>query len=304
MQGLGETVDDWMTKGIVSLSGNHSAYDAAKIMREQRIGSILIKENDTGFFVKKEGALLGIVTDTDLIFKVVSKDLKPSDVKLSSIMTPKPYTLESHSSLIHASNIMTMRRIKRIPITKKGGLAGILTITDLMNSLVKLGKIYEVGELVKYIAKKKVGTKKFEVVVRAEQWMSKDVVTCKKSDASNNVAELMATYKVGDAVVIEEGNMVGIVTDTDIVRKLCAENRKGSEGKISELMSSPVKTTGPETTLIEIANIMTEQRIKRIVIADKNKLKGILSVTDLADALTQLNYFAHAHKIIDMLYEK
>lgn len=298
----GDSVDDWMSKTVSSMPGHKTVLDAARTMKELGIGSIVILH--AGLLKKNEGKILGIVTEKDVARKVIAKGIGLANTRLDSIMTPSPYVLESSANIMQASNLFTQYRIKRIPITKKGLLTGIFTVTDLMTALVKLGKLYEIAELVKYIAKKKIGAKEFANVVVADKWMSPDIITCRSDQSIYEVAKLMDVYKVGDIVVMSDEMVQGIITDTDIVRKVCAEKKDPNISKVVESMSSPVITATPSTPLIEIADLMNEKKIKRVVIMENDKLKGLLSVTDLIDALIQLNNFAQAHKIIDMLYEK
>lgn len=296
----GDSVDDWMAHTVYTLSRNKTAYTAACEMKEKRIGSLVILQNN---LIKKTKAnIVGIVTETDIVRKVVALDKSPEKIKLGAIMTEKPYVLESSASILQASHLITQERIKRIPVTKQGLLAGIFTVTDLVRALVKLGKLYEVGELVKYIAKKKMGTKQFVNIMRASQWMSKDVITCRKETSLHDIARMMENYQVGDVVVMQGDTIAGVITDTDVVRRMCAEKKSPEKTFANELMSSPAITLSAENTLLDAATMMNEKKIKRVVITDKDKLVGLFSVTDLADALIQLNNFSQAHKIIDMLY--
>ena len=297
-----DIIEDWMSSQVTTLSGSKSVLEATRLMKDRGIGSIIVTES--GLLRKGEGKIIGIVTETDIVKKVVAKELPRERTKVIDVMTPKPYIMEANATIMQASNLFTDHRIKRIPITKKGSLAGIFTVTDLMTALVKLGKLYEIGELVKYIAKKKIGAKEFGNVVMADKWMSPDIITCTSDQTVLEIAKLMDNYMVGDIVVMNGEEIEGIVTDTDIVRRVCAENRDPKTSKAIEVMSTPVISAAPTATLIEIANMMNEKKIKRVVITNNDKLVGLLSVTDLTDALLQLNNFAQAHKIIDMLYEK
>ncbi len=298
----GDSVDDWMAKQVETLTETRTVFEATKIMAEKKIGSIVVIQNS--LLNKKNAKIIGILTETDVARRVVAQKKDPSKTKIGEVMTPKPIVIETNSSIMQASHIITRNKIKRIPVTSHGSLAGIFTITDLMACLVKLGKIYEVGELVKYIAKKKIGAKKFENIVTAEKWMTSDIITCEKEKTARDAAGLMDSYKVGDIVIVDGEKAIGIVTDTDMVRKICASQSDPDKIHIEQIMSSPVISTSPDTSLIEIAKIMHEHKIKRMVIVKEEKLEGLLSVTDLADALIQLNNFAQAHRIIDMLYEK
>ncbi|RJQ18224.1 CBS domain-containing protein [Candidatus Woesearchaeota archaeon] len=297
-----ELVKEWMNKNPITLTPQDTAFEAARIMTEQKIGSILIKEKDEGFLIKKKGNLTGIMTDTDIVQKVMAKGVYAENIKLHQVMTPEPITLDQNAPLIEASRIITNNKIKRIPVLKQGKLEGIITVTDLMFALVKLGKIYEVSELVKYIAKSRVGSRQFQKVVRADKWMNINVVTCSRTSTIYDVAVLMEKYKVGSVVVLDKDKVAGIITDTDLIRKVCAAKIKPEGTKVEQIMSSPVVSVEQTTGLLEVAELMSKHKIKRIPVVQNGRLLGIISVTDLLDALIQLNNFSQAHKIIEMLY--
>lgn len=91
------TVRDAMTPNVITAPPNISVAEAAAIMSKKRVGSIIIKDNS---------GPIGLVTESDIIRKVVAKDLKASEVKVSEIMTKNLITIEPESEIREAAHLM------------------------------------------------------------------------------------------------------------------------------------------------------------------------------------------------------
>ncbi|ADP77039.1 putative signal transduction protein with CBS domains [Methanothermus fervidus DSM 2088] len=117
------TVRDAMTPNVITAPPNISVAEAAAIMSKKRVGSIIIKDNS---------GPIGLVTESDIIRKVVAKDLKASEVKVSEIMTKNLITIEPESEIREAAHLMAKNNIRRLPVVKNGVLVGIITSTDIM----------------------------------------------------------------------------------------------------------------------------------------------------------------------------
>ncbi len=85
------------------------------------------------------------------------------------------------------------------------------------------------------------------------------------------------------AVLHEDGSAAGIVTERDFVRRLCTTEKSSSKVRIQEIISSPVKTVSPDTSIGEAADIMVRNRIRHLLVIDQedNKPVGIVSETDI-----------------------
>ncbi len=103
---------------ITIVDPNISILEVAKIMRDKNIGSVLIKVDELNW---------GIVTERDIIVKVISKDLDPKMVKVSEIMTELRYTIDSNASIQKASEIFNIHPIRRLPVMENGEIIGMVT---------------------------------------------------------------------------------------------------------------------------------------------------------------------------------
>jgi len=98
-------------------------------------------------------------------------------------------------------------------------------------------------------------------------------------------ASIMKERARGSLVVVDNGKPVGIITERDIVRRLVAEGKSASATKVSEIMSTPLISVGPEATIAAAVRVMYENGIRRLPIVEDDRVIGMLTVTDLARVL-------------------
>lgn len=115
-------VKDAMTVKVVTVGPSKTVAKAAEMMTENGIGSLVI--------VRKSKPI-GIVTERDLLEKVVSSDLKPSEVRVSNVMSKPLITATPNDDMLDAMRTMVKNRIRRLPVVKGEELVGIVTAQDV-----------------------------------------------------------------------------------------------------------------------------------------------------------------------------
>jgi len=118
-------VEDIMTPmplEVINLSDD--AYTASKLMKEKQISSIIVTD--------EEKHPIGIITERDIVRRVVCNKKIASNTSVESIMSKPLVTVESKANIDEAVAIMTKNKIRRLPIVKDGHLYGIITTTDLI----------------------------------------------------------------------------------------------------------------------------------------------------------------------------
>lgn len=115
--------------------------------------------------------------------------------------------------------------------------------------------------------------------------MIKKVVTIEVDRTAQDAAKLMAEYSIGSLVIVSDGNPVGIVTERDLVRKVCAKDIASSKVPLSEVMSSPVIWAEPDIPIETAVQRMFNNKIRRLPILENGKIVGIVTVSDLAKHL-------------------
>ena len=112
--------------------------------------------------------------------------------------------------------------------------------------------------------------------------MTSVVCTIRKEDTAHTLAKKLVEYGVGSAVVIENSKPIGIVTEKDLIAKIVARNKLPSQVKIEDVMTHPIITITPHTSLREAAMIMIKKGIRRLpVVNERDELVGIITDNDI-----------------------
>jgi len=132
------------TKGTTTftITPGTSVYHALELMVEKNVSALLVMENDQ---------LAGIFTERDYARKVVLKGKKSQETQISDIMTRDLITVTSESSIDECMELMTGKFIRHLPVVDGGKLTGIISIGDVVRSIIKEQKSI-IGHMEQYIA--------------------------------------------------------------------------------------------------------------------------------------------------------
>jgi CBS domain-containing protein len=117
-----------------------------------------------------------------------------------------------------------------------------------------------------------------EEKIRIGDVMTKKVVTIGPEENIQSAAKKMKANKIGCIVVTRGDDLLGVVTERDVVWNHVADN-KGS--KVTDIMSKPAITVGPEMDILDAAKIMKKRDIKKLPVLSNDKLVGIITDTDI-----------------------
>lgn len=120
-------------------------------------------------------------------------------------------------------------------------------------------------------------------ILRCSEVMTKNVTTCDPETVIRDVADMMEDENVGSIPVVDNGRLVGLITDRDIVCRVIAEGLDSRTTKAREVMSEDIITCTPDDSVIDAIRKMGEHQIRRIPVCDTNgRLRGIISLGDIA----------------------
>src|SRR5918995_1966991 len=117
-----------------------------------------------------------------------------------------------------------------------------------------------------------------------------DVLEIDGDSSVLEAVQLMVENNVGSLLVTERGEVVGIVTERDYLRRVTLEGRT-EEAPVREIMSSPLVVATAETTVDECMAMMTDRRIRHIPVVDEEKVVGLVSIGDLVKFKSKLQSF-------------
>lgn len=111
--------------------------------------------------------------------------------------------------------------------------------------------------------------------------MSTPIITEDEDTPIINIAKDMAGLGVGSVVITKDGKPAGIITERDLALKALLKDRRASEVKAKDIMSSPLVTIEPEEELEDVCNLIVEAGIKRLPVVENDVLIGIVSVRNI-----------------------
>ncbi len=114
---------DVMVKNVLTVNPNTTAKEAAELMKKHEIGCLV---------VTKETKPVGIVTERDMLNRVLIELRNPTRTKIEEIMSTPLTVVQTHTDIRDAAEIMLKRKIKKLPVVENGYLAGLVTLTDLV----------------------------------------------------------------------------------------------------------------------------------------------------------------------------
>ncbi|MGH2682619.1 MAG: CBS domain-containing protein [Actinomycetota bacterium] len=111
-----------MTEAPATLGSDMNAFDAAGLMRQFDVGIIPVVDG---------GKFVGVVTDRDLVLRVLAERQNPERVRLGDIVTKSPVTVTPDTKLSYARDLMAEHKIRRLPVVKAEQLVGIVSMGDI-----------------------------------------------------------------------------------------------------------------------------------------------------------------------------
>ena len=118
-------------------------------------------------------------------------------------------------------------------------------------------------------------------MVRIRALMKRDLASVEFGQSVYVAANVMRRRKVGSVLVTYEGEIVGIVTESDIVRKVVSVHRLPEFTSVETIMSSPIISIAEETPIFEAASIMEEHHTRHLAVANGHGIVGMVSVRDM-----------------------
>jgi CBS domain-containing protein len=123
-------VRDVMSSPVVTMNENESSNKVAVAMDRGDLGAIIV--------TNEAGKSIGIITERDLVIRVLAKNLKPDSIKAKEIMTTPLVTIEPEATITEAARRMNRLDIRRLGVIYKGNLVGILSSKDVLGVMPEL----------------------------------------------------------------------------------------------------------------------------------------------------------------------
>jgi len=319
--------EDIMTKDIKVVTLDHTVKDCIDFMKLHRIrhAPVIdspIKEGGTPYFV-------GVISERDLFRQIWSYDIqryggnsdhKSSQQRVVHIVIRKPKSVSSQTPVPNVILTMLNNKIDMVPVLSDTNVVGIITTMDIIKCLLEIHnkirqlslKIREGKELVDsnstILHQYPFFHKWFSLKV--QDIMTKQVVHLGPHQTLDKAIEVLRKKHFRHLPIVDEqGVLVGIVSDRDVLRYLPPSNKHSStrtrlydsdildvdpsimfpELPLAQIMTWAITNVSPDCNLCEAADILCKMRVSCLPVVDEdNKLCGIVTVTDLMRALLQI----------------
>ena len=242
-------VRDVMSTNVTSIPPDQTVARAAKMMAQNSISCIVVVD---------DGKVEGILTETDFLKRVASRDGDFDKRRVAEIMSSPVESGSSNLSVLEAAKLMEEMHVKRLPVLEDGRLVGIVTQTDLVRTLTSYCVWRDVAEI-----------------------MSKDVAGVQKEATVAEAAEVMTSRNISCVVAFEGDEPAGILTERDLLGRVVAGRKDATRTTVEEVMSSPVISVPSTHSVFSTSRIMEAKNVRRLVVMDNERLCGIVAQTDI-----------------------
>jgi CBS domain-containing protein len=244
-------VREIMTKRVVTITDDKNMGDAAKMMGEKHIGSLV---------VLVDGKPKGIVTERDLLSGVLAIGRDPAKTRVGEAMSWPLTSIPPDTAIKEAAKTM-MKGRGRLTVFEKEKLIGIVSASDLIRSLPDVP----------------------ETVVKVEDYMTTEVVTADESTTVAEIAVTMGKKRIGSVIVTAEGKPKGIFTERDLLTSFLKEGR-ALDAPVKGYASTPLIVAPAWISVYEAAYLMASRHIRRLPLVEEEELAGIITARDLVEA--------------------
>ena len=244
-------VNHIMSQDVITINPESSMAEAARIMGEKHIGSIIVKKYETP---------VGIVTERDLLSKVLALGKDPIKEKVEASMSFPLITIDPSAKIKEAAQMMIQKK-GRLAVFDGGKLVGVITASDLISSLPEVP----------------------ETEVKVDDFMTKEVVTADEEKSVASIAKIMGEKRIGSVIVTSNGEPFGIFTERDLLTTFLVKG-KSLLTKVGKEASSPLVKAPAGTSVHKAAAIMVLKKIRRLPITLGYNLVGIITARDLVEA--------------------
>jgi CBS domain-containing protein len=253
-QSKNKLVKDIMSKNVATVPEEATMLEAAKIMGEKHIGSLIVERKDASW---------GIITERDLISRTLGVDGKIAPVRVKECMSTPLITISPDISIKEAAKTM-MTKKGRLVVCKNDKIVGVVTTSDLIKVLPECP----------------------ETAVNCSDYMTEKVVSLDEDSTILEAAEIMGKKRIGSVIVDREGEPFGIFTERDLLTNFLAEGTT-LQSKLGECASEPLITIPAGTSIHRAAYAMASKHVRRLPVIEEKKMIGIITARDLVEAYTK-----------------
>ena len=259
-----ETIGHYMQRDLEGVSEDTSVVNAASLMAARRIGCLVIHPSGGE---PQDSSIIGLISETDFIRQVMAKGLIGGGTTVGQIMASPLLSIPSDRLMLDASHFMEQHGIRHLCVSEGEKIVGLISVRDLVKHFVyaEKGPIRDLDDVYQPLS----------VLMRRE------IETIDREATLITVAKRMADKRIGALMVTQAGEMVGIVTERDLIQKGIAHNQDPSQVRAGSVMTQTLIDIDINRTVHDASDLMAEKHIRHLPITENRTIVGIVSVRDL-----------------------
>lgn len=133
--------------------------------------------------------------------------------------------------------------------------------------------------------------------MKVKDIMSKNLIICSSDINVINISNIMKKYNIGFIPIEKNKKIIGVITDRDIVINIIS-NKVNNNSSIESYVNSNIIHIEENSSIDECLNIMKENKVKRLIIVNKEKIVGVISLSDILNCYDDLNKVTEVAKVI------
>jgi CBS domain-containing protein len=243
-------VSEFMSPNPLIINPDMNLLQALEIMAERDVWSPLVKSD----------RILGFLTERDLINTVVSQKIAPEQLSVADVASRRYGVVRPGDSYVDAASAM-MKVKSRLVVMEGEEIVGVVTAADITRAYAS--------------SKSKVPLRPYAT------W---SVVKIGIGESVERAVELMRRERIGCLLLEEEGEIVGIFTERDVVKGFLIGGGDYCD-PVGKYATLKLITIDPNATLPEAARLMAENRVKRLPIVQEGKVIGIITARDVVEGI-------------------
>ncbi len=274
-------VSDYMSSPVHAVNMRDSVATARNLMIRHRVGRLVVVDDEMN--------VVGILSKSDFSIKLYRtmpkwKNRPLNNVPVNVIMSPEPVTVSPDIDIPRVASLMLENDIGSLPVVDDGGVIGIITKTDIVRYYLENGKDRKIDDLIS------------------------EIPSVHKYHSIFHVIELLNELDAHRVVVVDDDRTpLGVITHSDIAftsafetgeTRLVDMGRKKHDGTQSrtmkrfflvagDIMSHPVISVTPDSTLRETAKVILDRNIDGVVVLDGKNVLGQISKIDILKVVSE-----------------
>ncbi|OPX65302.1 MULTISPECIES: cyclic nucleotide-binding/CBS domain-containing protein [unclassified Methanoregula] len=244
-------VDSIMSKKVVTTTPETTMNQAAQIMGEKHIGSLIVVKYKTP---------VAIVTERDVLSRVLATGKNLKKTLVGDVMSYPLIRICTSFEIREAARTMINKKA-RLVVYVCGKMAGIITASDLIRELPDAP----------------------ETSMVVDDFMTREIVTADEDETVYAAATRMGKKRVGSVIVMSDDKPLGIFTERDLLSSFLVHSRS-LDTPLREACSGLMTTAPAGISIHEAAKIMAAKHIRRLPIMKKKQIAGIITARDLVEA--------------------